>query len=313
MDAVRIVGIDVSQEAVAVAVHPTGAAWTSATTPAGLEALVARVQLETPTLVVLEASGGYELPVVAACTAAGLPVAVVNPRQVRAFARALGHTAKTDAIDAHVLAEFGARVQPEVRPLPDAATQALAALVARRRQLLDMLTAERQRLPQARTPAVRRDLQQHIRWLERRVRDVDGELGAAIQASPVWRVREDLLRTVPGIGPVVARTLLAELPELGQLGRRQIAALAGVAPFNRDSGHWRGRRTITGGRRQVRSALYMAALVAARRNAILRPFYQRLRTAGKPPKVALVAVMRKLLTMINAMVRDAHPWAANPA
>jgi transposase len=313
MDATRFVGIDVSKDEVVVAVNSTGAAWTSATSPVGLDALVTRLHHESPTLIVLEASGGYELPVVAACTAAGLPVAVVNPRQVRAFARALGRTAKTDAIDAHVLAEFGARVQPEARPVPDAATQALAALVARRRQLLDMLTAERQRLPQARTPAVRRDLQQHIRWLERRVRDVDAELGGAIQASPVWRVRDDLLRTVPGIGPVVARTLLAELPELGHLDRRQIAALVGVAPFNRDSGRWRGRRTIWGGRSPVRGALFMAALVAAHRNAVLRVFYQRLRAAGKPPKVALVAVMRKLLTIINAMIRDTQRWVATPA
>jgi len=309
MGSQRIIGIDVSKDEVAVAVHPSQTTWTETTTPTGLDALVRRLQQESPTLIVLEATGGYEWPVVAACTAAGLPVAVVNPRQVRAFARAIGRTAKTDAIDAHVLAEFGARVQPEARPVPDAATQALAALVARRRQLLEMLIAERQRLAQARTRVVRRDLQRHVRWLERRVRDVQAELGTAIQASPVWRVRDDLLRTVPGIGPVVARTLLAELPELGQLDRRQIAALAGVAPFNRDSGRWRGRRTIWGGRASVRGALYMAALVAARRNAVLSVFYQRLRTAGKPPKVALVAVMRKLLTIINAMIRTAQPWA----
>lgn len=304
----RVVGIDVSKDEVAVAVHPTGMRWTSATTAAALEELVKRLQAEAPTLVVLEASGGYEMPVVAACTVAGLPVAVVNPRQVRAFAQALGRTAKTDAIDADVLALFGVRVQPVARPVPDAATQALAALVARRRQLLEMLGAERQRLAQALTKPIQRDLRQHIRWLERRVGDVDGDITAAIEASPAWRVREDLLRTVPGIGPVVARTLLADLPELGQLDRRQIAALAGVAPFNRDSGQWRGRRMIWGGRASVRAMLYMAALVATRRNALLRAYYQRLRAAGKQPKVALVAVMRKLLTIVNAMVRDAKPW-----
>ena len=220
----------------------------------------------------------------AACAARGLPVAVVNPRHVRAFAQALGRTAKTDAIDAHVLAEFGARVQPVVRPLPDAATQALAALVARRRQLLEMLAAERRRLAQATMRPVQRDLRQHIRWLERRVKDVDGEITTAIEAGPVWRVREDLLRSVPGVGPVVARTLFAELPELGQLNRRQIAALVGLAPFNRDSGQWRGRRSIWGGRASVRATLYMAGLVAARHNIVLRAFYQRLRAAGSHPK-----------------------------
>lgn len=313
MEPTPSVGIDVSKDLLAVAGHPSGVAWTSATTPGAVEALVARLQAIAPAVIVVEASGGYEGPVVAACAAAGLPVAVVNPRQVRAFAQALGQTATTDAIDAHVLALFGARVQPAPRPLPDAATQALAALVARRRQLLEMLGAERQRVAQATTAPGRRDLTQHIRWLERRVGAVDGEIGAAIAARPVWRVREDLLRSVPGIGPVVARTLLAELPELGRLDRRQLAALVGVAPFNRDSGRWRGRRTIWGGRASVRRALYMAGLVAARHNPPLRAFYHRRRTAGKPPKVALVAVMRKLLTTLNAMVRDSHVWAPSPA
>lgn len=306
------VGIDVSKQEVAVAVHPTGETWTSATTPAALETLVERLRSRAPAIVVLEASGGYEVPVVAACSAAALPVAVVNPRQVRAFAQAIGRTAKTDAIDAHVLALFGARVQPAVRPLPDAATQALAALVARRRQLLEMLGAERQRLAQATTAPIRRDLRQHIRWLERRVQDVDREIGTAVEASPIWRVREDLLRSMPGVGPVVARTLLAELPELGQLTRRQIAALVGVAPFNRDSGHWRGRRTIWGGRASVRAALYMAGLVATRHNRVRRDFYHRLRTGGKQPKVALVAVMHKLLITLNAMVRNTTRWADAP-
>jgi transposase len=309
MDEPCVVGIDVSKDAVSVALHPPGTAWTSATTPAALDALVMRLTQTAPTVVVLEASGGYEVPVVAACAAAGLPVAVVNPRQVRAFAQAVGRTAKTDAIDAHVLALFGARVHPVPRPLADAATQALAALVARRRQLLDMLGAERQRLAHATTRPVQRDLRQHIRWLERRLGDVDHEIGSAVEASPAWRVREDLLRSVPGIGPVVARTLLADLPELGQLDRRQIAALVGLAPFNRDSGRWRGRRRIWGGRATVRATLYMAGLVAARHNPVLRAFHQRLRAAGKAPKVALVAVMRKLLTMLNAMIRDTQPWA----
>lgn len=307
MDAV-VVGIDVSKARLALAVHPTDEQWTSATAPEAVEATVARLTALQPTLVVLEATGGYEAAIAAACAAAGLPVAVVNPRQVRAFAHALGRAAKTDPIDARVLAQFGARVQPAARPLPSAATQALADLVARRRQLLDMLGAERRRRAQATARAIQRDLQAHIRWLERRLGDVDTDLGQQIAASPVWRVTDDLLQSVPGIGPIVARTLLAELPELGHLTRRAAAALVGVAPFARDSGRWRGRRQIAGGRASVRTALYMAAVVAARHNPVLRSFYQRLRAAGKAPKVALVAVMRKLITILNAMVRHHQPW-----
>lgn len=302
------VGIDVSKAEFAITTHPTGERWTSRTTPDAIEALIRRLTALQPTVIVVEATGGYEMALVAACAAVPLPVAVVNPRQVRAFAQALGRTAKTDAIDADVLALFGARVQPAPRAVPDAATQALAALVARRRQLLEMLGAEQRRLEQATTNTVRRDLRNHIRWLERRVKDVDDEIGGAIQGSPIWRVQDDLLRSVPGIGPTVARTLLAELPELGRLDRRAIAALVGVAPFNRDSGQWRGRRMIWGGRASVRTALYMAALVATRHNATLKRFYQRLRAAGKPPKVALVAVMRKLLTIVNAMIKHQSRW-----
>lgn len=307
MDSVAV-GVDVSQHEVTIAVTPSGETWTSPTTPEALERTMARIRALTPAVVVLEATGGYEAPVAAAGAAAALPIVIVNPRQVRAFAHALGHTAKTDAIDAQVLAAFGARVQPPIRPLPNAATQALAALVTRRRQLLDMLTAERQRLAQATTTAVQRDLRTHIRWLERRLTDVDDDLTRRIQGSPLWRAQEDLLRSVPGIGPIVARTLLAELPELGTLERRTIAALVGVAPMNRDSGQSRGRRMIRGGRASVRAALYMAALVAARHNPPLRRFYQRLRTAGKPPKVALVAVMRKLLAILNAMMKHHAAW-----
>lgn len=302
------VGIDVSKVELVIAVHPSGESWTSETTAAALDTLIPRLQALAPHRVIVEATGGYEGDLVAACAVAQLPLVVINPRQVRAFAQALGRTAKTDAIDATVLALFGARIQPVPRPLPDAETQALAALVARRRQLLDMLHAERQRLGHVATGPVARDLRNHIRWLERRVTDVDDEITGAIQRSPVWRVQEDLLRSVPGIGPTVARTLLAELPELGALNRRAIAALVGVAPFNRDSGQWRGRRAIWGGRAPVRAALYMAALVATRHNVALRVFYQRLRTAGKPAKVALVAVMRKLLTIINAMLKHQTTW-----
>jgi transposase len=307
------VGIDVSKSAFVVAVHPSAEQWTSETTPAAIESLVARLVARRPTIIVIEATGGYERAIVAAGAAAGLPIAVVNPRQVRAFAQAVGRTAKTDAIDAGVLALFGARVQPPARAIADADTQVLAALVARRRQLLDMLFAERQRLAQAITNVVRRDLRNHVRWLERRVTDVDEEIGGAIERSPVWRVQEDLLRSVPGIGPTVARTLLAELPELGQLDRRAIAALVGVAPFNRDSGQWRGRRMIGGGRASVRAAMYMAALVASRFNPTLRDFYRRLRAAGKPAKVALVAIMRKLLTIVNAMMKHRTRWHHQPA
>jgi transposase len=302
------VGIDVSKAEFVIAVHPPAERWTSGTTAAAIDELVRRLVVIRPTVVVVEATGGYEHALVAACAAAQLPVAIVNPRQVRAFAQALGRTAKTDSIDAAVLALFGARVQPAPRSIPDAATHALAALVARRRQLLEMLGAEQQRLAQATTNPIKRDLRNHIRWLERRITDVDDEIGGAIQGSPIWRVQDDLLQSVPGIGPIVARTLLAELPELGRLDRRAIAALVGVAPFNRDSGQWRGRRMIWGGRASVRSALYMAALSATRHNPLLATFYQRLRAAGKPSKVALVAVMRKLLTIVNAMMKHQSRW-----
>jgi transposase len=308
-----VVGIDVSKHELVIAIDPSGEQWTSGGEPAALDVLVARLQALAPQLIVLEATGGYERPLAAACTVAQLPVAIVNPRQVRAFAQALGRTAKTDAIDATVLAAFGARVQPAPRPVPDADTLALAALVARRRQLLEMLGAERNRLAQTPTGPVARDLRQLIRWLERRLGHVETDLTDRIQRSPVWRVHDNLLQSVPGIGPTVARTLLAELPELGTLNRRAIAALAGVAPFNRDSGQWRGRRAIWGGRAPVRAALYMAALVATRHNPVLARFYQRLRAAGKPAKVALVAVMRRLLTILNAILQQQTPWRPDAA
>lgn len=308
MDLVSV-GIDVSKTTAVVFVHPTGEAWTTDQTPSAIDGLVTRLRAAAPGLIVVEATGGYERALVAQAAAAGLPIAIVNPRQVRAYAQAVGRTAKTDAIDARLLAEFGARVQPTIRPIADAETQALAALVARRRQLLEMLGMERSRLEQAPpTGRVVRDLRTHIRWLERRVSDVDDDIGTTIQRSPLWRVQEDLLRSVPGIGPTTARTLLAELPELGQLDRRAIAALVGVAPFNCDSGQHRGQRHIWGGRSSVRRTLYMAALVAARFNPVLASFYRRLRDAGKPAKVALVATMRKLLTIVNAVLKHQTPW-----
>jgi transposase len=313
-----VIGIDVSKAELVIAVHPAAETWTSETTPTAIDRLVARIGAHQPQLIVMEATAGYELPLAAACAAAQLPVAIVNPRQVRAFAQAIGRTAKTDAIDAAVLALFGARVHPVPRVIPDAETQALAGLITRRRQLLEMLGAERRRLEQAPpTGPITRDLRNHIRWLERRVSDVDDDIGTAIQQSAIWRVHEDLLRTVPGIGPTTARTLLAELPELGRLDRRAIAALVGVAPFNCDSGQHRGRRRIWGGRASVRASLYMAALVASRHNPVLGAFYRRLRELGKPAKVALVAVMRKLLTILNAMIKHQSRWnpkgASTPA
>jgi len=301
------IGIDVAKAQLEFVVRPSGETGTVPNDDAGISALLTRCQALAPALLVLEATGGYEAAAVAALAAAGLPVVVANPRQVRDFAKATGQLAKTDALDAQVLALFAERVRPTPRPLPDEAVQALDALLTRRRQLLGMLTAERNRLLVA-APAVRRDLQRHIRFLERRVHEADGELHTAVKASPAWRVKDDLLQSVPGVGPVVSLTLLAELPELGRLSHKEIAALVGVAPLNRDSGTLRGKRLVYGGRAPVRAALYMAALVASRCNPVIRAFYERLRAAGKPAKVALTACMRKLLTILNAMARSGASW-----
>jgi len=263
---------------------------------------------------VLEATGGYELLCVAALAAAGLPVVVVNPRQVRDFAKATGQLAKTDRIDADILARFADKVRPSVRPLADADAQELAALLARRRQLLDMLQAERNRLGQVfgrGKQHVKKSLKSHIAFLEREVRMTDTDLGDMVRRSPAWRERDELLQSVPGVGPVLSRTLLADLPELGRLSRREIAKLVGVAPLSRDSGTLRGRRFVQGGRASVRAVLYMAALVATKRNAVIRTFYLRLLAAGKPKKLALVACMRKLLTILNVMVRTAQRWSVD--
>jgi transposase len=303
----HFIGIDVAKEELVLAVRPSGERWTSPNTPAGLGALREHLTSLAPALVVLEATGGYELAAVASLGAVGLPVVVVNPRQVRAFARATGRLAKTDRVDAEVLALFAERVRPPVRALTDEATQDLEALLLRRRQLIEMLTAEKNRLGLARKP-IRKSLTAHIRYLERELHGTDADLAALIHASPLWRATEDLLQSVPGIGPVVARTLLGELPELGQLSRRQIAALVGVAPVARDSGAQRGKRQIAGGRATVRTALYMATLVASRCNVVIRAHFQRLVAAGKPKKVALVACMRKLLVILNAMLRHRTPW-----
>lgn len=306
------IGLDVSKAVIDAVVRPTGEVVQFANDGRGHAALVAWAGPLDPATLVLEPTGGYERAVAVALATAGLPVAVVNARQIRDFARSTGQLAKTDRLDAAVLALFAERVQPAVRPLADAATTELADLVTRRRQLQDMLTQEKNRLGLARA-RVRRDVQAHIRWLEKRVRETDDDLHQAIEASPVWRVKEDLLRSVPGIGPVVARTMLALLPELGRLSRKQIAALVGVAPLARDSGKSRGRRIIWGGRAAVRRALFMAALVASRHNPVLQAFSTRLKEAGKPPKVVLVACMRKLLTILNAMLAQGTAWQTNTA
>jgi transposase len=304
------VGIDVSKARLDVAARPSGLTFHEPNDEAGIAALVARLTALAPALVVLEATGGLHGPLVAALAVARLPTAVVNPRQVRDFAKATGRLAKTDALDADVLAHFAEALRPQPRPLPDAATARLEAVLTRRRQLLDMRAAERNRLSLGPTlpAAVRRTIEKHIRWLTAQVQELDGELDQAIQGSPVWRVKDELLRGVQGIGKTVARTLLAALPELGTLSRQRIAALVGLAPFHRDSGTRRGPRAIRGGRTEVRCALYMAALSAARYNPVLKAFYQRLRGAGKPAKVALTAVARKLLTILNALARTGRPW-----
>ena len=302
-----VIGIDVSDKVLDLHVLPDNRAHRFAHDAAGIAAVVALAQAQQVALVVMEATGGLEVPLAVACGLAQVPTAVVNPRQIRDFARALGRLAKTDALDAHVIAQFAATVRPTPRPLPDAQAQELKALVTRRQQLLEMRAAETNRLKRALLPVQRR-LERHIAFLTQDVADLDQTIGARLHASPLWREQEQLLKDVPGIGPVACLTLLSELAELGTLTRRQIATLVGVAPLNRDSGAYRGRRSIGGGRARVRPVLYMAALSAKVHNPVLRAFYQRLIDAGKPKKVALVACMRKLLTIVNAMLRDRTAW-----
>jgi transposase len=304
----EFIGIDVSKATLDVAVHGSGARLQAQNDEQGLKELGAQLLALAPELVVMEASGGYERLCAAVLAQTGLPVAVVNARQVRAFAVATGVLAKTDAVDARVLAHFAAAVRPAVRSLPDEQRAALDEIMGRRRQLVGMLVMEKNRLAQARNAGVRRDIKSLIAILQKRIGGCDGELQRQIQASPVWRAQDDLLRSFNGIGPVNVRTLLVELPELGTLNRKQIAALVGIAPIARDSGQHRGRRSIAGGRGQVRASLYMATVAAIRANAVIRAFYQRLREAGKPPKVAIVACMRKILTILNAMVRTQTRW-----
>ena len=301
------VGIDVSKERMDVAVRPTGRSWSVSYDGAGVDDLVAQLKDIKPAGVITESTGGLELPLVAALAAAGLPVAVVNPRQVRDFAKSTGQLAKTDRLDVQVLAHFGEAVRPPIRPLRDNDTQALGVVLARRWQVMGILVAEKNRLSRA-APEVRPSIEAHIGWLKRELDDLDTDLRQRIQRSPAWREKDDLLRSVPGVGPQVSLTLLAYLPELGTLNRKQIAALVGVAPFNRDSGPYRGKRSVWGGRATVRSTLYMGALVASRFNPVLRDFYQRLLEAGKPKKVALTACARKLLTILNTMARTGSHW-----
>ena len=303
----HFVGIDVSKDSLDVASCPENEPWVMSHDARGIAMLVKRLERRCPTLIVLEATGGLEVPLVVALAAAKLPVVVVNPRQTRDFAKATGKLAKSDSIDAQVLAQFGQAVRPPLRPLKDLQAQELEALLGRRRQLLDIHTAEHNRLGSARGH-VRTDLQAHLLWLQKRLKDLDKELTEVIKHSPVWREQDELVQGVPGAGPELSRRLIAQLPELGKLNRRQIAALAGIAPFNCDSGKFRGKRRIWGGRASLRAALYMATLAAVRCNPVIRVYYQRLIAAGKQHKVAMVACMRKLLTILNAMIKNRTPW-----
>jgi transposase len=307
MSAESFVGIDVSKDRLDIALRPSSEHWTIDYTEAEVAQLVTRLKELQPALIVLEATGGLELPVAAVLAAAGLPVAIVNPRQVRDFARANGRLAKSDPLDADVLAHFGQALRPPVRPLPDAEAQQLAALVTRRRQLLEMLKAERNRLASS-LPNMRSRIQAHIDWLKQDLQAVDADLDQTVRQTAIWREKDDLLRSAPGVGRVLASTLLSDLPELGQLNRKAIAALVGIAPLNQDSGKRRGKRIIWGGRSTVRDVLYMATLSATRYNPVIKEFYQRLLAAGKAPKVALVACMRKFLTILNAMLAHKTPW-----
>jgi transposase len=302
------VGIDVAKDRLDVAVRPSGETFMAERTAAGIEKLIARLLQLSPGAVALEATGGYETIAAAALAAAGLPVVVVNPAQIRAFAKAIGQRAKTDPIDAAVIAHFTEATKPDIRPLPSEETRLLADLVARRRQIIEMIGAERQREKRATAKSLKKSIARLVKALEKELTSADTDIGDAMRASPVWREKEDLLASVPGVGPAIARTLIAELPELGRLNRKEIAALAGLAPYTRQSGQWRGKSFISGGRASVRTALFMGALVAKKHNPVLKVFFDRLVAAGKPKMVALIAVARKLLIILNAILRDQKPW-----
>ena len=302
------VGIDVSKDRLDVHVRPSGQCFAALRDSNGLEQLVRELRQLAPALIVLEATGGFEVTVAAALAGAHLPIAVVNPRQIRDFARATGRLAKTDALDAQVIALFAERIRPDARPLADADSQALAELVARRRQVVEMIGMETNRLHQGRNPRIQRMLRATLKTLTDQLAELDRDIDNTVRRSPIWRAADNLLTSVPGVGDVTAHTLIADLPELGQLDRRRIAALVGVAPINRDSGQMRGKRTIAGGRSDVRNALYMAALSAIRWNPVISKHYRSLVERGRPKKVALVACMRRLLGILNAILRTKRPW-----
>ena len=303
-----IVGIDVSKDRLDVGLRPSGEKFAVERNSAGLDLLVPRLTELSPHIIALEATGGFETIVAAALVAAGLPVVIVNPAQVRAFAKAIGQRAKTDPIDAAVIAHFAEATKPEPRPLPDEATRLLADLGGRRRQIIEMIVAERQRERRLTAPRLKKSITRLLKALQKELTSVDADIDDAVRGSPAWREKEDLLTSVPGVGQIIARTLMAELPELGQLGRKEIAALAGLAPFTRQSGQWRGRSFIGGGRTVVRTAVFMGAMVAKKHNPTLKVFFDRLVAACKPKMVALIAVARKLLTILNAILRDNRPW-----
>ena len=312
MDA-TVVGIDVAKDRLDVCVRPSGESFVVARTGAGIEELTERLKKCTPRVVAVEATGGFETVVAAGLAAAGLPVLVVNPAQVRAFAQALGKRAKTDPIDAAVIAHFVEATKAEPRPLPDEMTRLLADLVARRRQIVKMMAAEGQRERRLNDKRLSKSIVRLRRALEKELAEIDGDIDDHVRGSPAWAEKEVLLASVPGVGPVVARTLLAELPELGSLDRRQVAALVGLAPWTRQSGQWRGKSFIGGGRKSVRSVMFLAAMVASRHNPVLKRFRDKLIAAGKPKLVALIAVARKLLTILNAILRDKRPWQTQNA
>jgi transposase len=302
------VGIDVSKDRLDVHILPQGEAFFVDRNGKGLALLVERLRAFAPSLVAVEATGGFETTTAAAVAAAGLPVAVINPGQIRHYAQALGKRAKTDPIDALVIARFAADVKPEARPLPDEVTQALADLVARRRQIVEMIQAERQRQKRTTIKRLKKSIARVLAVLEKELNELDADIGDNVRGSPIWREKEDLLASVPGIGPIIARTLIAELPELGMLDRKQIASLAGLAPYTRQSGRWKGKSMIGGGRKSVRQVLFIAAMVSSRCNPVLKAFRDRLTAQGKPKMVALLAVARKLLTILNAIIRDKSAW-----
>jgi len=302
------IGIDVAKDRLDVAVRPSGDVFAVERNGAGLATLCEKLVALGPAIVAIEATGGFEEIAAAGLAGAGLPLVVVNPAQVRAFAKAIGQRAKTDPIDAAVIAHFAEATKPTIRPLPDAETRHLSELVARRRQIVEMIGAEKQREKRAALKTTRKSIARIVAALQKELEEMDRDIGTAVRASPAWREKEDLLASVPGVGPIISRTLIAEMPELGSLDRKEIAALAGLAPYTRQSGTWRGKSFIGGGRTRVRTALYMGAMNAKRWNPPLKTFFDRLVAAGKPKKLALIAVARKLLTILNAILRDKTPW-----